>query len=828
MSDAYTLTLPHMRRISRKMPPARPRPRFRPALEALEARCLPATPGTTGLTADQVQYLYRVRELTVPMPGGGAATGQGQTMVIVNSGGITSGFVGSITLGATGGPVDNTANFLNSPRYLFNEANNLTQYGAFDPTGQTPFYLIVGTDGTTDSVTVSARGNGEFVLDAYEAHTIAPGANIVQVVLADGDHNYAAGVDIGAAVTQRLGLTMNVVSLSYGFQEVVPNQGPWNANAPNESLLQNWLQHLEFYPNTTFVVSSGDNGGGYQQLLDTQNGTFLDQYGLTTINSLATSPNVITAGGTYLDLGQFLKWADARGWSQPNAVSPEQGWGHDLASALGGFGVVEYGGSTGGFSLDFIAPAAQTLFLLTHPHASVPTDFEEYFKSVIPAKDLPSQIITPMQNARLGPDLALLASPASAGGDGTSAAAPKFAAMIALANQQRKARGLPPLVTGQALAMLYRAPGNAFSDVTVGQPLNQGGGTYAGSGYPVGPGFDLVTGRGAPNGAALVTYLGGNTFTPFYAVGAGPGAGPNVSIYQTGSDKLLFSFLAYNADFTGGVNVTCADLTGDGVPEVIAGPGAGGGPNVQVFDGASLLSSHGTAPVVLQSFFAYDPNFTGGVRVAAGNTNGNLTPNIITAPGPGGGPDINVFSGQTGALLQQFWAFDPAFTGGCFVAAGDITGDGFAEIVIGADAGGGPNVGIFSGPQNSMLRSFFAFDPAFTGGVRVVTGDVNGDGFADIATAPGAGGGPNVVVYNGLTLAIIDSFFAFTADAVNGVALALRDTDGDGIFDELLTVSAVQGQPDLRGWTALGQQPQLSFDTPLPAALLGGAGITVG
>ena len=59
-------------------------------------------------------------------------------------------------------------------------------------------------------------------------------------------------------------------------------------------------------------------------------------------------------------------------------------------------------------------------------------------------------------------------------------------------------------------------------------------------------------------------------------------------------------------------------------------------------------------------------------------------------------------------------------------------------------AGGGPDVNVF-GADGTFLAGFFAFDPKFTGGVRVAVGDVNGDGFPDIITAAGPGGGPNII-----------------------------------------------------------------------------------
>src|SRR5581483_4497161 len=92
----------------------------------------------------------------------------------------------------------------------------------------------------------------------------------------------------------------------------------------------------------------------------------------------------------------------------------------------------------------------------------------------------------------------------------------------------------------------------------------------------------------------------------------------------------------------------------------------------------------------LFSFFAYDAGFTGGVRVAVGAGNGDGIPDIITAAGPGGGPNIAVLSGKDGTQLLNFFAYDQHFTCGVFVAAGDVNGDGKADIICGADIGGGP------------------------------------------------------------------------------------------------------------------------------------------
>ena len=215
--------------------------------------------------------------------------------------------------------------------------------------------------------------------------------------------------------------------------------------------------------------------------------------------------------------------------------------------------------------------------------------------------------------------------------------------------------------------------------------------------------------------------------------------------------------------FSGGVNVAAADVNGDGRPEIIAGAGPGGGPNVKVFTpGGQLLSS----------FWAYDPAFAGGVTVAAADLDGDGRAEIITGPEAGGGPNVRVFT-PGGQLLSSFWAYDPAFGGGVSVAAGPLGQRGEPEIVTGAGRGGGPHVRTFTPAGDPLGTGFFAYDPKFIGGVFVAIPSAGGGVERRIFTGPGLGGGPNIRVFtaDGFRTA---SFYAGTESFTSGTRVAVR------------------------------------------------------
>ncbi|RLS25448.1 MAG: hypothetical protein DWH70_05185 [Planctomycetota bacterium] len=243
--------------------------------------------------------------------------------------------------------------------------------------------------------------------------------------------------------------------------------------------------------------------------------------------------------------------------------------------------------------------------------------------------------------------------------------------------------------------------------------------------------------------------------------GAGFGGGPAIAILNSQTGEVMEAFFAFDQAFTGGVFVAVQDVNGDGILDIIASAGPTGGPEVRIFDGNGLT--------VLRSFYAYAVDFTGGVSVASVDFNNDGILDLVTGAGPGGAPHVKVYDGATNAIISQWYAYATDFTGGVFVAIGDISNDGTFEVVTGAGQGGSPVVGVWDPNTGALLAQFMAYAEDFTGGVRVGVNDGNTDGIADIVTGAGPGGGPQVNVFNFPALDLLFSFYSGDPANTGGV-----------------------------------------------------------
>ena len=139
------------------------------------------------------------------------------------------------------------------------------------------------------------------------------------------------------------------------------------------------------------------------------------------------------------------------------------------------------------------------------------------------------------------------------------------------------------------------------------------------------------------------------------------------------TQKVIFSIQPFEDGFTGGINVSAGDLTGDGMADVITGGGPGGGPRVLVFDGRDLLTPVGGTQSPIANFFAGNPDNRSGIRLAVKDLDGDTKADLVVGAGAGAGNHVTAYLGKTIMATTNTPAatfeFDPYqdFTGGVFV-----------------------------------------------------------------------------------------------------------------------------------------------------------------
>lgn len=115
--------------------------------------------------------------------------------------------------------------------------------------------------------------------------------------------------------------------------------------------------------------------------------------------------------------------------------------------------------------------------------------------------------------------------------------------------------------------------------------------------------------------------------------------------------------------------------------------------------------------------------------------NGPVADTLAVAVGEGGGASSHVIllDAATGQVRRSFYAFDPAFLGGVSLGGGakaNIQGIATSVLLCGMGPGAEPTVGVVNAATGETLSSFLAFDPAYRGGVRVSLSQTLADGTA--------------------------------------------------------------------------------------------------
>jgi len=251
---------------------------------------------------------------------------------------------------------------------------------------------------------------------------------------------------------------------------------------------------------------------------------------------------------------------------------------------------------------------------------------------------------------------------------------------------------------------------------------------------------------------------------------AGSGS-PAVVVIDSATGKVAASFYAFSPQFLGGGTLAAGVVNMEGRQEsvILIGAGPGAQPSVTVFNSYDFVFE--------KAFYAYAQQYTGGVTV--GMCSPDATGNSLIITGSAINSHVVLFDINDPAhALASWYAFAPSSAlQQMTVAGGDLDRDGFSEVIVGAATGWPASIAVFS--TKALLaqkfyaeKAFYAFvegSPAFTSGVRVGVSDVNRDGFLDVL----AGSGPGQQgLLNAFDYRTLDQLFAEVFDDTMGVTVA--------------------------------------------------------
>ncbi|MFO0875827.1 MAG: Calx-beta domain-containing protein [Gemmataceae bacterium] len=282
-----------------------------------------------------------------------------------------------------------------------------------------------------------------------------------------------------------------------------------------------------------------------------------------------------------------------------------------------------------------------------------------------------------------------------------------------------------------------------------------------------------------------------------FAVATGAGTAARVKLYRA-DGTVRFSVAPFGTSYSGGLRIATGDVTGDGVADVVVGPTGGTRTTeVRVVDGQTgkLLAPRLTVGV----------SYRGPAAVAVGDVTGDGIADL--AIGADAGPRVALYRGGDFVKLMEL-SPGPGlnYRGRTQVALADVNHDTLADLIVTGLYPTGVRVAGFSGQSLrpgttavSIFLPYFLTGASFTGGAHLAAGDVNADGFADLLLGSGAGSAARVVVVSGQTLVqtgtrtVLASFAPPGVVFGNGVRVASRDIDGDGRADLVLGAGSGRG-----------------------------------
>ena len=154
--------------------------------------------------------------------------------------------------------------------------------------------------------------------------------------------------------------------------------------------------------------------------------------------------------------------------------------------------------------------------------------------------------------------------------------------------------------------------------------------------------------------------------------------------------------------------------------------------------------------------------------------------NILVSPMSSFKPEIKTFK-EDSNFVKSFFAYNEKFLGGVSIASADTNGNGDGEIITGAGPGGGPHVRVFR-QDGTPIGGFMAYPTTFKGGVNVAAGDVDGDGKSEIIVVPMSANSSDkesIAKIFDQKGNLKNKFVPFETGYVGGINVAVGNLDGD-------------------------------------------------